>query len=110
GDLNTLQYSLHKGMGDTVVLPLPGEPLNNPNLAGRPRPPGGMPEVETPPLELEIVGILDSSVFQGVLLISEANFRKLFPEQAGYRYFLIETDPAAAGELSEVLESGLTAY
>lgn len=110
GDLNTLQYSLHKGVGDTVVLPLPGEPPNNPNLAGRPRMPGGLPEVETPPIELEIVGMLDSSVFQGVLLISEANFQMLFPEQAGYRYFLIEVDPQNAAELSELLESGLTAY
>jgi putative ABC transport system permease protein len=33
------------------------------------------------------------SIFQSELVMSEANFRKLFPSEAGYRYFLIETTP-----------------
>ncbi|NOX53692.1 MAG: ABC transporter permease [Planctomycetes bacterium] len=67
GDMNTLMYSLHKGIGDTLDVG-----------------PGG-----AKPKKLKIVGMLDGSVFQGVLLMSEANFVRLFPEQAGYRYFLI---------------------
>jgi putative ABC transport system permease protein len=39
---------------------------------------------------LEVVGLLENSVLQGNLLVSEADFVKLFPEVAGYRYFLIE--------------------
>jgi ABC-type antimicrobial peptide transport system permease subunit len=39
---------------------------------------------------LEVVGLLENSVLQGNLLVSEANFVKLFPEVAGYRYFLAE--------------------
>jgi ABC-type lipoprotein release transport system permease subunit len=61
------------------------------------------------PVELEIVGLLDNSVLQGNLLVSESNFLKLFPDVAGYRYFLIErlAANAAAGErsLPTVLES-----
>jgi ABC-type antimicrobial peptide transport system permease subunit len=34
----------------------------------------------------------------------------LFPERAGYEYFLIEVPPAQAGELSELLETELSAY
>ncbi len=39
---------------------------------------------------LQIVGLLENSVLQGNVLVSESNFVKLFPDVAGYRYFLIE--------------------
>jgi ABC-type lipoprotein release transport system permease subunit len=39
---------------------------------------------------LQVVGLLKNSVLQGNLLVSEANFLQLFPETAGYRFFLIE--------------------
>ena len=67
GDMNTLMYSLHKGVGDLISVP----------------------DEANPKAKLTIVGTLDSSIFQGVLLMSEENFLKLFPEQAGFRYFLI---------------------
>ena len=85
GDMNTLQYSLHKGIGATVDIP------NQSTL-------------------LEIRGMFANSIFQGVLVMSESNFQKLFPEQAGFRYFLIEVSPAQAAELSQVLESNLGDY
>ncbi|MBC7818962.1 MAG: FtsX-like permease family protein, partial [Planctomycetaceae bacterium] len=98
GDMNTLMYSLHKGIGDTIKVP----------------------DDTNPKATLRIAGMLDSSVFQGVLLMSEANFLKLFPEQAGFRYFLIgdrrfEKDgqalsKAEARELSDLLETGLAPY
>lgn len=98
GDMNTLMYSLHKGVGDTI----------------------NVPDDTNPKAKLRIAGMLDSSVFQGVLLMSEANFLKLFPEQSGFRYFLIgdrrfEQDGQAlskqeARELSDLLETGLTPY
>ena len=88
GDMNTLMYSLHKGIGATV----------------------GIPSDERPEHQLKIKGMLDGSIFQGVLLISEQHFQTLFPEQAGFEYFLIEVPPDQAGKLAGVLETGLTEY
>ena len=95
GDMNTLMFSLHQGPGSTIAVP----------------------QSES---KLAVVGMLDSSVFQGVLLMSEANFQKLFPEQVGYRYFLIGAkserrdrggfSAAEVASLSSVLEGGLTPY
>jgi len=86
GDMNTLMYSLHKGIGATIALP----------------------DEEHPEHQLEVAGMLDGSIFQGVLLMSEANFLKLFPDQSGFRYFLIECLPAKAEEVSGLLESQLS--
>lgn len=98
GDMNTLLYSLKKGIGDTIAVP----------------------DEADPKAHLRIVGMLDSSVFQGVLLMSEANFLKLFPEQVGFRYFLIgdrRFEPSGAAltkeqarELSDVLETSLAPF
>ncbi|MEX0585320.1 MAG: hypothetical protein WD176_01660, partial [Pirellulales bacterium] len=85
GDLNTLQYSLHLGMGDTIEMPQSSEK-------------------ET----LQIAGVLDGSVFQGVLLMSEQNFHRLYPDQAGFGYFLIEVPPSEAPRVSQWLESELS--
>lgn len=64
------------------------------------------------PVELEIVGLLENSVLQGNLLVSEANFLKLFPDVAGYRFLLIErlsgdSDSIDGRSLPIVLESAL---
>ncbi|TXT16874.1 MAG: hypothetical protein FD138_4669 [Planctomycetota bacterium] len=98
GDMNTLMYSLHKGVGDTI----------------------NVPDDANPKTTLRIAGMLDSSIFQGVLLMSEENFLKLFPEQAGFRYFLIgdrrfedggrALSKDEARELSDLLETGLAPY
>lgn len=96
GDMNTLMFSLKKGPGATIELP-------------------GRDE------KLVVTGMFDSSVFQGVLLMSDANFQRLFPEQSGYRYFLLGATAErlnARGALtreevallSRTLESGLTQY
>lgn len=96
GDANTLQYSLHKGIGDTIAVP----------------------SDEAPEYVLEIVGMLDGSVFQGVLLMSEENFQRLYPDQSGYRYFLIgdksgdgsQLSQHDAAEVARFLETGLASY
>ena len=65
GDMNTLMYSLHKGIGQTVDVP------------------GGK--------KLKIMGMFDGSVFQGQLLMSAANFDRVFPHaKGGSQYFLID--------------------
>lgn len=89
GDMNTLQFSLKKGIGD--LIPVPSD--------------------AAPEYAFEVVGMLDSSVFQGVLLLSEEHFRTLYPEVPGHRYFLIEV-PASAdvADVSSMLETQLTPY
>jgi len=83
GDMNTLQYSLHISLGDMLDVP-------------------------QKPEQLQIAGVLDSSVFQGVLLMSDANFHRLFPDQAGFGYFLVETPVADAARVSGWLETELS--
>ena len=46
------------------------------------------------PITFRVVGLLSLSVLHGNLLISEADFRQLFPDVSGYRYALIRTLPA----------------
>lgn len=95
GDLNTLQYSLHKGVGDTIDVS------------------GGAGDGGA---TLRIVGMFDGAVFQGQLLMSAANFDRVFPtEKGGSQYFLIDVafDPekslaenrAVADEVAALLES-----
>tara|TARA_R110002072_G_scaffold302100_1_gene483938 strand:+ start:118006 stop:121560 length:3555 start_codon:yes stop_codon:yes gene_type:complete len=96
GDMNTLMFSLHKAPGAAIPVP----------------------DSET---ELIVAGMLDGSVLQGVLLMSDSNFRKLFPKQTGFRYFLIGANDAriqSAGHFSDdeinrlatLLEGSLTPY
>lgn len=49
------------------------------------------------PITLEVVGLLENSILQGNLLVSEANFLKMFPDAAGYKFFLIEEKSTDAG-------------
>jgi hypothetical protein len=87
-DMNTLQYSLHKSIGSTIAVP----------------------DEQNPDYTLKIVGQFDGSVFQGVLLMAETTFRKLYKDRKGYEYFLIEVLPADAGDLTGILETGLNDF
>ncbi|RMG39478.1 MAG: ABC transporter permease [Planctomycetota bacterium] len=80
-DMNTMMYSLHKAVGDTMTI------LDE---SGRPR-------------TVRFVAMLDTSVLQGVLLVSERHFLELFPSRAGWQYFLVghrgpDAPPAGAGD------------
>jgi putative ABC transport system permease protein len=75
-DMSTAVYSLHlSGIGSQFTIQ---------NDAGR-------------PVTVEVVGLLENSVLQGNLLVSEASFLRMFPDTGGYRFFLIEQTNAAAG-------------
>jgi len=87
GDMNTLMYSLKKGIGDVIEVDNGG----NSNS------------------KFKVVGMFDGSVFQGVLLMSEQDFLKLYPDES-YRYFLVECPLEDAERLSKLLETGLAAY
>ncbi len=50
-------------------------------------------------VKLQIVGLLQNSIFQGDVLMDEQAFQRLFPQQSGYRLFLLETPPqSTAGQ------------
>jgi putative ABC transport system permease protein len=42
-------------------------------------------------------------------LMSDANFRKLYPRQEGFRVFLIDTPPGRESDVANLLETGLSA-
>jgi hypothetical protein len=89
GDMNTLQFSLKKKIGDVILVP----------------------DAQNPEFALQIVGMLDGSVFQGVLVMSDANLKRVAPETSGSRYFLIETtDTAASDKAASAIETALQPY
>jgi ABC-type antimicrobial peptide transport system permease subunit len=88
GDFNSVMWILHSGLGqDLVYLDESGRELR-----------------------LRLVGLLDGSIFQSELLISEAAFTRHFPSRAGYSVFLIEAAPERAAAVATALESSLTDF
>jgi ABC-type lipoprotein release transport system permease subunit len=89
GDLNTLQFSLKKRLGDVILFPNPNAPTH----------------------ALKVVGMLDSSIFQGVLVTSEQNLLQIAPEISGTRWFLVETqNPTDAEKTRAAIETALRPY
>jgi putative ABC transport system permease protein len=71
---------------------------------------GGELEVQNDrgePVKLRIVGLLQDSVFQGELLMSDQNFLKLFPRQEGFQFFLIDAPPERMSQVRDTLETAL---
>ena len=82
-DANSMTYALHLKLGEEFAM------------AG---------------VRFHMVAALEDSLFQGELLISEANFLRLFPEGQGYRFFLLKVPAARAEDVTGVLESALSDY
>jgi hypothetical protein len=55
-------------------------------------------------VKLRFVGLLKDSVFQSEVLMSEANFLKLYPRQEGYSFFLIAPPENRMREVANLLE------
>jgi len=91
-DATSLQYVLHLGVGDTLSIDI-----------GAAR-----------PLVLRFVGALSDSVLQGELIIADQQFVRLFPQQQGYRLFLIDapkvTTLDAANTLAGAIEQELLPF
>lgn len=87
-DANSLQYVLHRKVGDEVVIH---------REAGK-------------PVRLRIAGALLDSVFQSEILIAESDFLKSFPEQQGFRMFLIEAPGQRVDTITAMLEDWLKDY
>jgi ABC-type antimicrobial peptide transport system permease subunit len=83
-DANSISYVLHLKVGDEFVL--------NRNEGA---------------VRLRIVGALADSIFQSELLMSEKNFLRLFPDQQGYRVFLIDAPERDAPVIAATLEKNL---
>jgi putative ABC transport system permease protein len=81
-DANSMTYVLHKKLGDDILL-----------AHGDTR------------VRLRLVAALADSVFQSELLMSDANFVRVFPEQQGYRFLMIDTPVAEADKVGATIES-----
>ncbi|HTT65226.1 MAG TPA: ABC transporter permease [Bryobacteraceae bacterium] len=86
-DANSITYVLHRKLGQDIVISAGDQAVH-----------------------LRLVAALDDSIFQGELLISEKNFLRIFPNQPGYRFFLIEPPPGSSTDVSGLLESALSDY
>ena len=61
-------------------------------------------------MRLRLVGALRDSLFQSELIMSEKHFLRAFPRIEGFRFFLMETPPGAAEEVTAALEDRLSDY
>ena len=73
-DANSMTYVLHRKLGEEFALD---------------------------GVRLRIVAALQDSVFQGELIVSEENFLRLFPDTAGYRFFLVKAPPQLEASLAD---------
>jgi putative ABC transport system permease protein len=88
GDANSLQYVMHVGVGDDILIPGPGgQPVN-----------------------FRVVASLSDSVFQSELIIGEAQFERLFPRPEGYRFFVMRAPDGRDNDVATALEDGLADY
>ena len=87
-DANSLTYVLHRKLGDDLYL-----------------------DTGNGPVHLRLVGSLADSILQSELLMGEANFIRLFPNQQGYRFFLIDTPaPEQSNAIATRLEDRLSDF
>lgn len=78
-DANTLEYVLHRKIGDRLDV-------------------GGA--------TLQITKALTDSVFQSEILVTDSDFLRAYPEEGGFRVFLVDAPSGSEG----ALESGLSDY
>jgi putative ABC transport system permease protein len=87
-DANSLTYVLHKKLGDEFLYQ-----QNN-----------------AEPIRLRIVAALSDSLFQSEFLMSESNFLRLFKDEGGYNFFLLDVAPEHLATVSAGLEERLSDY
>jgi ABC-type antimicrobial peptide transport system permease subunit len=83
-DQNSITYALHMKLGEDVII-----------------------ESGRGPVRLRLVAALSGSLFQSELIVSEANFLRMFPDDTGYRFFLFDVPQERAPALTTLLESRL---
>jgi len=85
GEASTVTWQLKIGLGRELEVPSAGGKT----------------------IRLRIVGLLEDSVFQGELLMSDGNFLKLYPRQEGFQFFLIGAPTDRMTEAKDTLETAL---
>ena len=85
GESNTVLWMLQRGLGSEITVP-------------------DQSAVER---RLQIAGLLHDSVFQSTLLVSEANFLRLYPDHEGYNFFLIAPPAGEEQAVAELLTATL---
>ena len=85
GDADSIRWQLHSGLGKLITIR----------------------GADGKPVDLKVVGMIAGSVFAGELLISEENFRRIFPAEDVPRYFLIETPPEMDKQAGAALRRNL---
>ncbi|HEX2465623.1 MAG TPA: ABC transporter permease, partial [Thermoanaerobaculia bacterium] len=88
GDFESMTWILKLGLGEELVIE---------NDRGE-------------PIRLRLVGLLEKSLFQSELLISEENFERNFPSRTGRSFFLFDPPPGRDRDLIGALETGLDSY
>jgi ABC-type lipoprotein release transport system permease subunit len=83
-DANSMTYVLHRRLGETLIITRGGRDIS-----------------------LRFVGALRDSLFQGELLMSQAHFLELFPDQEGFPLFLVDTGKAPIEKVRSEIEDGL---
>ena len=58
-------------------------------------------------IHFQVAGLLANSVLQGSLLISEVDFKQVFPHISGYRFFLVDPGTSDVTQVSNLLEDRL---
>ncbi len=88
GDEAAVKWQLHSGLGQEIEIT---------NEAGQ-------------PVKLRFVALLKGSALQDELIISEDHFVTLFPNIAGYGFFLIDAPPHQADDVATFLEDQLAPH
>jgi hypothetical protein len=88
GDYESMTWILKLGLGDELVIE---------NERGE-------------PIRLRLVGLLEKSLFQSEVLISEEQFERNFPSRSGRSFFLFDPPAGRDQDLAAALESGLDSY
>jgi putative ABC transport system permease protein len=84
-DASSLAYILHRGLGEVMALGDSG-------------------------VRVRFVGALAPGLLQGEILVGERQFLEAFPEEDGFRFFLMDVPEARAGAVGEALESRLSDF
>lgn len=85
GDANSIQWALHKKIGDTIDYT----------------------DERGNVFKLRLVGAVANSILQGSLIIDEAEFVKRFPSESGYKMFLIDAPTNRVADVSAALSRAM---
>jgi hypothetical protein len=70
-DKNTMMWALKKNIGDVIEYR----------------------DEEGQPFQVQLAAVVDGSMLQGALYVSEQNFQEKFPNEGGYRGFFVDPPP-----------------